>query len=116
MKKKCLQDFHNGCSMNVISLPTSSSVSLARLRQLGPVTDDNLLIFRDRTPKGRHYTEGPGAPRRGFKTAASARAASAMPSRADAGVVRGPRSAGYGAPAGVLIGVAPQSMAATVAK
>ena len=73
--------------------------SLSRLRQLGPLTDDNLLIFRDRTPKGRHYTERPGAPRRGFKTAASARAASAMPSRADAGVVRGPRSAGYGAPA-----------------
>ena len=35
---------------------------LARLRQLGPLTDDNLLIFRDRTPKGRHYTERPGAP------------------------------------------------------
>ena len=72
---------------------------LTRLRQLGPLTDDNLLILRDRTPKGRHYTERPGDPRRGFKTAASARAASAMPSRADAGVVRGPRSAEYGAPA-----------------
>ena len=35
---------------------------LTRLRQLGPLTDDNLLIFRDRTPKGRHYTERPGAP------------------------------------------------------
>ena len=69
-----------------------SSGSLTRLRQLGPLTDDNLLIFRDRTPKGRHYTARPRDPRRGFKTAASARAASAMPSRADAGVVRGPRS------------------------
>ena len=36
--------------------------AVARLRQLGPLTDDNLLIFRDRTPKGRHYTERPGAP------------------------------------------------------
>ena len=36
--------------------------TVARLRQLGPLTDDNLLIFRDRTPKGRHYTERPGAP------------------------------------------------------
>ena len=35
---------------------------LARLRQLGLLTDDNLLIFRDRTPKGRHYTERRGAP------------------------------------------------------
>ena len=39
-----------------------SPAPLARLRQLGPLTDDNLLIFRDRTPKGRHYTERPGAP------------------------------------------------------
>ena len=38
------------------------SRALTRLRQLGPLTDDNLLIFRDRTPKGRHYTERPGAP------------------------------------------------------
>ena len=37
-------------------------VRLARLRQLGLLTDDNLLIFRDRTPKGRHYTERRGAP------------------------------------------------------
>ena len=29
---------------------------LARLRQLGTSGDDNALIFRDRTPKGRHYT------------------------------------------------------------
>ena len=72
---------------------------LARLRQLGPLADDNLLIFRDRLPKSRHYTERLGAARRGVKTAASARAASAMPSRADAGAVRGPCSAGYGAPA-----------------
>ena len=80
--------------------PSNCWRSLPRLRQLSPLTDDNLLIFRDRTPKGRHYTERPGGPPgRGFKTAASARSASAMPSRADAGVVRGPRSAGYGAPA-----------------
>ena len=47
-------------------VPASKSANggakLARLRQLGPLTDDNLLIFRDRTPKGRHYTERPGAP------------------------------------------------------
>ena len=36
--------------------------AVARLRQLGLLTDDNLLIFRDRTPKGRHYTERRGAP------------------------------------------------------
>ena len=29
---------------------------LTRLRQLGTLGDDNALIFRDRTPKGRHYT------------------------------------------------------------
>ena len=40
----------------------SKGEPLTRLRQLGPLTDDNLLIFRDRTPKGRHYTERPGAP------------------------------------------------------
>ena len=40
---------------------------LARLRQLGPLTDDNLLIFRDRTPKGRHYTERPGDPLTGLQ-------------------------------------------------
>ena len=39
-----------------------AKAKLTRLRQLGPLTDDNLLIFRDRTPKGRHYTERPGAP------------------------------------------------------
>ena len=44
-----------------------SVVSLARLRQLGPLTDDNLLIFRDRTPKGRHYTERPGDPLTGLQ-------------------------------------------------
>ena len=35
----------------------SRLLPLTRLRQLSPLTDDNLLIFRDRTPKGRHYTE-----------------------------------------------------------
>ena len=40
---------------------------LARLRQLGPLTDDNLLIFRDQTPKGRHYTERPGDPLTGLQ-------------------------------------------------
>ena len=40
---------------------------VARLRQLGPLTDDNLLIFRDRTPKGRHYTERPGDPPTGLQ-------------------------------------------------
>ena len=40
---------------------------LARLRQLGPLTDDNLLIFRDRTPKGRHYTERPRDPPTGLQ-------------------------------------------------
>ena len=40
---------------------------LTRLRQLGPLTDDNLLIFRDRTPKGRHYTERPGDPLTGLQ-------------------------------------------------
>ena len=40
---------------------------LPRLRQLGPLTDDNLLIFRDRTPKGRHYTERPGDPLTGLQ-------------------------------------------------
>ena len=37
-------------------------VSLPRLRQLGTLGDDNALIFRGRTPKGRHYTARPGAP------------------------------------------------------
>ena len=41
--------------------------SLARLRQLGPLTDDNLLIFRDRTPKGRHYTARPRDPPTGLQ-------------------------------------------------
>ena len=41
--------------------------ALSRLRQLGPLTDDNLLIFRDRTPKGRHYTERPGDPLTGLQ-------------------------------------------------
>ena len=41
--------------------------TVARLRQLGPLTDDNLLIFRDRTPKGRHYTERPGDPLTGLQ-------------------------------------------------
>ena len=40
---------------------------IGRLRQLGPLTDDNLLIFRDRTPKGRHYTERPGDPPTGLQ-------------------------------------------------
>ena len=40
---------------------------LARLRQLSLLTDDNLLIFRDRTPKGRHYTERPGDPPTGLQ-------------------------------------------------
>ena len=40
---------------------------LTRLRQLSPLTDDNLLIFRDRTPKGRHYTERPGDPPTGLQ-------------------------------------------------
>ena len=40
---------------------------LARLRQLGPLTDDNLLIFRDRTPKGRHYTARPRDPPTGLQ-------------------------------------------------
>ena len=40
---------------------------LARLRQLSPLTDDNLLILRDRTPKGRHYTERPGDPPTGLQ-------------------------------------------------
>ena len=43
------------------------AADLARLRQLGPLTDDNLLIFRDRTPKGRHYTERPGDPPTGLQ-------------------------------------------------
>ena len=72
---------------------------LARLRQLGPLGDGNALIFRDRTPKGRHYTARPGGPQRGFKTAASARVASAISGAVDAGVVRGLGSAGYGVPA-----------------
>ena len=42
-------------------------VCLTRLRQLGPLTDDNLLIFRDRPPKGRHYTERPGDPPTGLQ-------------------------------------------------
>ena len=40
---------------------------LTRLRQLGPLTDDNLLIFRDRTPKGRHYTARPRDPPTGLQ-------------------------------------------------
>ena len=45
------------CGITVLPLVAGL---LARLRQLGPLADDNLLIFRDRTPKGRHYTERPG--------------------------------------------------------
>ena len=41
--------------------------ALSRLRQLGPLTDDNLLIFRDRTPKGRHYTARPRDPPTGLQ-------------------------------------------------
>ena len=87
------------CATPRPSASRRSISAITRLRQLGPLADDNLLIFRDRLPKSRHYTERLGAARRGVKTAASARAASAMPSRADAGAVRGPCSAGYGAPA-----------------
>ena len=36
-----------------------SALALARLRQLGLLGDDNALIFRSRTSKGRHYTERP---------------------------------------------------------
>ena len=43
------------------------SMFLTRLRQLGPLTDDNLLIFRDRTPKGRHYTARPRDPPTGLQ-------------------------------------------------
>ena len=43
------------------------AMRLARLRQLGPLTDDNLLIFRDRTPKGRHYTARPRDPPTGLQ-------------------------------------------------
>ena len=39
-----------------------SDDALARLRQLGPLGDDNVLIFRDRAPKGRHYTARTGTP------------------------------------------------------
>ena len=42
--------------------PREGDYGLARLRQQSLLTDDNLLIFRDRTPKGRHYTERRGAP------------------------------------------------------
>ena len=49
------------------TVPTALICALARLRQLGPLTDDNLLIFRDRTPKGRHYTERPGDPLTGLQ-------------------------------------------------
>ena len=47
--------------------PAATSWHLTRLRQLSPLTDDNLLIFRDRTPKGRHYTERPGDPPTGLQ-------------------------------------------------
>ena len=69
---------------------------LTRLRQLGPLGDDNALIFRARTPKGRHYTARPGGPRRGVKTEAWARAAWAISGAVDAGAIRAPGSAGYG--------------------
>ena len=46
---------------------TVTAHALARLRQLGPLTDDNLLIFRDRTPKGRHYTARPRDPPTGLQ-------------------------------------------------
>ena len=86
---------HTVCSVNIRSAPTNAArsprrlvptrpavrkpnvegrqtveqtgLALARLRQLGPLTDDNLLIFRDRTPKGRHYTERPGDPPTGLQ-------------------------------------------------
>ena len=45
----------------------SAENKLTRLRQLGPLTDDNLLIFRDRTPKGRHYTARPRDPPTGLQ-------------------------------------------------
>ena len=48
-------------------LDSTLDAQLPRLRQLGPLTDDNLLIFRDRTPKGRHYTERPGDPLTGLQ-------------------------------------------------
>ena len=47
--------------------PVAREDELARLRQLGPLTDDNLLIFRDRTPKGRHYTARPRDPPTGLQ-------------------------------------------------
>ena len=51
----------------MLTYPQVHAGVLARLRQLGPLTDDNLLIFRDRTPKGRHYTERPGDPLTGLQ-------------------------------------------------
>ena len=50
-----------------MSRDAEGALAVARLRQLGPLTDDNLLIFRDRTPKGRHYTERPGDPLTGLQ-------------------------------------------------
>ena len=47
--------------------PKPDPAQLTRLRQLGPLTDDNLLIFRDRTPKGRHYTARPRDPPTGLQ-------------------------------------------------
>ena len=46
----------------VVALTERSDCPLTRLRQLGPLGDGNALIFRDRTPKGRHYTARPGGP------------------------------------------------------
>ena len=53
--------------IDTIGILFFAGVRLARLRQLGPLTDDNLLIFRDRTPKGRHYTARPRDPPTGLQ-------------------------------------------------
>ena len=54
---------------------SGAGVTLTRLPQLGGYEDANPLIFRDRTPKGRHYraadgklvrTRSDGDPRRGL--------------------------------------------------
>ena len=50
-----------------LRLAAAMEEELTRLRQLGPLTDDNLLIFRDRTPKGRHYTARPRDPPTGLQ-------------------------------------------------
>ena len=56
-----------GARPNERCLGTGPAATLTRLRQLGPLTDDNLLIFRDRTPKGRHYTARPRDPPTGLQ-------------------------------------------------